>query len=215
MLDKQIPLLLFAKAPIAGKVKTRLTTHCSEHQAAEIAKILIDESLKVAVHYWPGRVLLSVWQQREHIFIKDMLRKYRVELHRQVSGDLGKKMHAAFASVGYPAAILGCDTPVIEPDSLAMTHSLLSDGSNAIGPSMDGGYYLIALSQPAPALFRDIEWGKSSVFSQSMNKARESNIDVEALPKNYDIDHWQDVLKASKQIPQLKQYLLTENLLAN
>lgn len=210
MSANKLPLLLFAKAPVAGNVKTRLTTHCSEQQAAKIAEVLIDESLRIATQHWPGKVLLSIWQLEDHSFIQEMLNKYKVELHRQVAGDLGEKMQSAFDSVGYPAAILGCDAPVLTANTLIKSYSLLSEGANVIGPSEDGGYYLVGLSRSAPALFKEIKWGQSSVYSSTKKIAKQSKIDIAIVAKSYDIDRWDDVIRAAEQIPKLKQYLLAE-----
>ena len=71
--NSNIPLVMFAKAPIAGQVKTRLTSQCSYEQAASIAEILLLESLTKVVNYWPGKVYLSIWQYNEHPFIRSMI----------------------------------------------------------------------------------------------------------------------------------------------
>ena len=208
----QTPLLLFAKAPIPGKVKTRLTTHCTPVQAAKIAEILIDVTLHVATTHWPGKVILSVWQHEGHSFINTMLEKYAVTLLPQAAGDLGQKMQAGLDEVAYPAAIMGCDAPLISVDSLMQTHQYLMRSQNVIGPSEDGGYYLIGLSQPALALFNGIDWGQESVFAKTMQLAQDAQIQFFKLAESYDIDRWQDVLRASEQIPALREYLHAEGL---
>ena len=66
-----IPLILFAKAPVAGKVKTRLQPDCSAEQAAEIAKVLMEQTIKNAKQYWAGDVWLYVWPSAEHDFFTE------------------------------------------------------------------------------------------------------------------------------------------------
>ena len=103
----EIPLVLFAKAPIAGKVKTRLQSHCSATQAAQIAQILLEESIKQTTKYWPGKVVLSVYLDSEHPFLTAMQDKYSLALSIQSHGDLGDKMLHAFETHGYPMAVMG------------------------------------------------------------------------------------------------------------
>lgn len=203
-----IPLLLFAKAPISGQVKTRLMSHCSADQAAKIAEILIEQSLKLAIDVWPGKVLLGVWGAQEHPFIIEMLERYDVQLLPQVSGDLGQKMSAAFSQVGYPAAILGCDVPHIPAATLRDAYQRLIDGGNVIGPSEDGGYYLIGLSEACPSIFQNIEWGGDSVLAKTLESAAQAQLDTRLLAELFDIDRWQDVIRAAEQLDALNQFVL-------
>ena len=207
-----IPLLLFAKAPIAGKVKTRLTTHCTPLQAAKIAEILIDRSLHAATEYWPGSVCLSVWQDQDHAFINSMLNKYGVNLISQKDGDLGEKMHGSFEEVGYPAAIMGCDAPLIPPKYFIQAYRYLELNKNVIGPSEDGGYYLIGLSAAKPDLFSNVSWGAEVVLKETLAIAREKAIELNQLPYCFDVDRWSDLMRASEAIASLKRYLVAQRL---
>ena len=92
MTSGSVPLLLFAKAPIAGKVKTRLMSHCSAVQAAKIAELLMEASIQKACERWPGKVYLSAWLDLEHDFFVKMLRRYPISIVQQCHGDLGEKM---------------------------------------------------------------------------------------------------------------------------
>lgn len=213
MKSSEVPLLLFAKAPIAGQVKTRLTSDCSPMQAAAIAEILIEESLKAVTQFWPGKVYLSVWQQNKHPFIVKMMQRYQVELLLQTDGDLGEKMLSAFTAVGYPAAIMGCDAPLIMPQVLRQAHHFLLQGKNMIGPSEDGGYYFIGLSQAVAGLFERVSWGSELVLEETMESAARLSIELMQLPSSYDIDRWDDVMRASRQLPMLATYLNSQGLL--
>lgn len=206
-MSTDIPLLLFAKAPIAGKVKTRLQTHCTPTQCAEIAQILLHESIKKISRYWPGKIYLSLWLDKEHAFIKAMHDQYAIELTDQCAGDLGAKMQHAFESYGYSAAVMGADAPHIKPQELARAYDLLQQGKSAIGISEDGGYYLLGLSQPAPQLFTNMAWGTDQVLSETLNRAKQSKLELTHLDSLHDVDEWPDLLQAAKQIPQLAEYL--------
>ena len=202
-----IPLILFAKAPVAGRVKTRLMTHCSATQAAEIAKILISATLRNARRYWPGRVILSVWPDLRHPFIRHSVADRPAELVVQPHGNLGEKMHRSMQQYGYPAAILGCDAPHVSPAALQATWEHLQSGTPVIGPSHDGGYYLIGLAGDAPAIFDDIEWGTERVLAQTMQRADTVGLKFARLPELHDIDTWDDVLAAASELPELELYL--------
>lgn len=210
MLDKElttIPLLLFAKAPIAGKVKTRLQSDCSAEEASEVAKVLLEESIIKATQSWPGRVYLSVALDIEHDFLQLMLKRYAIELVSQSPGDLGEKMHCAFDSFGYPAAIMGCDAPHISSDCLSRAYESLSKGDPVLGPSDDGGYYFIGLVEPQKALFVNIDWGTSSVLSSTLEIAKQNNVKFELLEPLNDVDEWEDLVNASKHLPSLRVFV--------
>lgn len=212
-MNSKIPLLLFAKAPVAGNVKTRLQPQCSVEQAADIAKILLQETLRKATQNWSGEVLLCVWPDQQNPFLQSMATHYNVTLLTQGSGDLGEKMHQAFKRYGYPAAIIGCDAPHIDPLTFVQAYTRLSNGENVIAAADDGGYYFIGLAQPAKQLFTDIEWGSAQVFSQTMQRAQQQAMAFAQLKTLNDIDAWQDVLSAVKQLPGLQAYLEQQNLL--
>ena len=212
-MSAQTPLLLFAKTPIAGQVKTRLQPQCSAEQSADIAKILLQETLRKATQNWGGKVYLSVWPDQQNEFLRSMADRYRVELITQDSGDLGEKMQLAFERYGYPAAIIGCDAPHIAPSTLVQAYRVLTRGQNMVAAAEDGGYYFIGLAQPAKELFLEIEWGDNQVFSQTMLRARQQAMDFIQLKTLNDIDVWQDVLSAVKELPELQVYLQQQNLM--
>ena len=202
-----IPLFLFAKAPIPGKVKTRLQSHCSAEQAAEIAKVLLEESIIKAVNHWPGKVYVSVALDEHHSFLKLMLEKYEIGLVKQVDGDLGVKMHQTFEKFGYPAAIMGCDAPHIKAKDLSNAYQYLQQGQSTLGPSNDGGYYLVGLHQPFPQVFKNQQWGTSSVLKATQNIARQHDIQLKLLSELNDVDEWEDLVSAAELVEQLQCFI--------
>jgi len=202
-----IPLLVFAKAPIAGQVKTRLQAECSAQQAAEIAKILLEETLRQTTSNWPGKVIVSVALDISDEFMRALASKYNVTLVAQEDGDLGQSMLAAFDQYGYPAAIIGSDAPHLAAESLKQAFSYLVRGKNVIGPSLDGGYYLIGLVASYPDLFKEVEWGGKQVLATTLKKAQQQACVLSRLAPLNDVDTWADLVDASKQVPRLKQFL--------
>jgi len=206
-MSENLPLLLFAKAPIPGKVKTRLQSHCSAEQAAQIAEVLLEESLIQATTHWPGNVYLSVALDSEHPFLQKMCEKYSVELTMQCVGDLGDKMSGAFDQFGYPAAIMGCDAPHIRADDLIKAHGLLTQGDSVLGPSEDGGYYFIGLASRQPSIFKGISWGNETVMQETQLRAKELNLDFRMLSPLNDIDEWQDLQSVAKKLTSLAKLI--------
>lgn len=207
-----IPLLLFAKAPIAGKVKTRLQTHCSAEQAAAIATILLEASLQRVCEYWQGPVYLSTWLDTKHPSLLALSERFNVEILAQCEGDLGRKMNHAFEGQGYPMAIMGCDAPHILPESLEQLYQVLEQGRSAIGPSCDGGYYIIGLAEPAPYLFEDMPWGSDKVLGLTRDRQYSSGLDLLELRALQDVDEWSDLLAVQKHLPQIASYLGQQKL---
>ncbi len=202
-----IPLILFAKIPIAGNVKTRLTPDLSMQQAAEVAKVLLSETLALATEHWPGKVILAVWPDVNDSFIQQQLNRYEVDHINQVDGDLGRKMFSAMEAVGYPCAVMGCDVPHVPSGNLLMAHSELDRGQDVLGPTDDGGYYLLGLQQSQEMLFSNQTWGQESVLEDSLEKAKKVNLSFTYLENEFDIDTYTDLVNASKTLKILGKFL--------
>lgn len=198
----QIPLMLFAKAPVVGKVKTRLHPPCSLEEAATVAAWLIEASLENVCQFWPGQVLLSVSGNIKLPFFQRLVDRFGVILVEQADGDLGQRMQAAFDSTGYPAAIMGCDIPHCSADTLRRLYKFLSAGESAIAPSVDGGYYLIGLSVPMTELFCSMPWGKSAVYARTKQAALQNQYILHELTTLQDIDTWDDLVTIVEQRPE-------------
>ncbi|RBP53377.1 TIGR04282 family arsenosugar biosynthesis glycosyltransferase [Arenicella xantha] len=212
-MNADIPLILFAKAPIPGKVKTRLQSHCSAQQAAYIASYLMEASIQAATRHWPGSVYLSVWLDEHHSFFETMQTRYPVRMTVQTDGDLGEKMRHALHSFGYPAVVMGCDAPHTAAATYVTAFERLQQGESVIAPSDDGGYYLLGLAQPANALFLDKPWGTADVLSQTMQSAATLGLSLHELDSLNDIDEWNDLIAVLDQFDDLREYLSSEGLI--
>lgn len=211
-MSAEIPLILFAKAPIAGRVKTRLMSHCSNQQAADIASLLMQESIEKAIQYWPSKVLLSAAIDMNHPFFTEMVERYSVTMVQQCEGHLGEKMRHAFETNGYPAAVMGCDAPHVSSKSLKQAYDLLGRGQSIIGPADDGGYYILGLAEPADELFEDKTWGTDQVLNLTLDAAKHSGLILSHLDSLNDVDEWQDLIDAASKVPSLLQYLQANDL---
>ena len=103
----------------------------------------------------------------------------------------------------YPCAIMGCDAPHIVGSDLVKAHEKLLLGQNVLGPSNDGGYYFIGLTQPSNALFHDMVWGNEAVLAATLERAKKDNIAFVFLEPLDDVDEWQDLLSVATILPSL------------
>jgi rSAM/selenodomain-associated transferase 1 len=200
-------LLVFARYPRAGAVKTRLIPALGTHGAAELHARLVRRTL-VRARDWAtacgARVTLSYTGCGE-----TRMRRWLAEagiptpgpgglqLSRQPEGDLGERLAAAFAAAfaGGAAAVAAVGTDCPDLDAVALDRALadLARANLVIGPAADGGYYLIGLRAPAPALFRGIPWGTSSVCAETLARAATLGLACRELDVLPDVDRPADL----------------------
>lgn len=207
---KQPELILFAKQPLPGEVKTRLQPEYSAEQSAEIASFLIRATVELAVSAWPGAIYLYVWPNANHPLFHELAREFSIHLADQAVGDLGAKMCQALQQgiqrAGC-AAILGCDVPHIGWDAIDQANTWLARGRNVIGPTYDGGYYFIGLHEARPELFENIVWGSQQVLSATMTQATKLGMEFEMLKKMRDIDSASDLWLIAQKYEPLRKFI--------
>lgn len=208
-------LILFAKTPVAGQVKTRLIPDLDEQGAADLAGALIEESVRNSVESWPGRVSLQVWPDTGHQCFETLRRRHGITLARQAEGDLGAKMFQALNDAhqrGAAAAVMGCDVPHCPAETHRTAHAFLAQGRSIIGPSDDGGYYLIGINPPERKCFERIGWGGSKVFDTTLRRAASAGIDLIVLQQLNDIDTMADIEALRQTHPELVERLLGKDV---
>ena len=212
---KSPDLILLAKQPIPGEVKTRLQPDYSPKQAAQIAEFLIRDTAKLAATNWPSDVYLYGAPGVDHPLFRRLAEKFHLHLVTQADGDLGLRMLTALREGierSGAAGVLGSDVPHCRGAILELAHEKLARGENVIGPTEDGGYYFIGLQQAPDALFDHIEWGGSRVVETTLLRAQQLGMAFEVLPKLSDIDTRDDLWITAHQYEPLRKFLY--NLLA-
>ncbi|MFQ5993728.1 MAG: TIGR04282 family arsenosugar biosynthesis glycosyltransferase [Acidiferrobacterales bacterium] len=207
---KSPDLILFAKQPNLGQVKTRLQPDYDPDQIVEIAKFLIRATVELAVSGWPSSVYLYGVPDADHAFFHELAEEFRVHLASQTSGDLGKRMLQALRegiSRGSAAAVMGCDVPQCRWEVVERAHEHLASGKNVIGPTEDGGYYLIGLQKAPSRLFDNIEWGSASVLQTTLVQARKFGMEFEQLPKLRDVDTGDALWLVAQEYEPLRKHL--------
>ncbi len=204
-------LHILARQPLAGYCKTRLQTHCSPEQAATIAAVLLEETVIIAAHSWPGNIFLHGSPDQQHPLFLALAEKYDLSLTDQAGVDLGQIQTNALAvslNFGIPAAVIGCDLPGLNRYLLLNAFTSLSLGENILGLSPDGGYYLLGLQQEAKELLQNIRWSSPEVSDRLLQNAAVLQLQLNTdLPPVNDVDTWQDLLAAVTVNPALAQRL--------
>jgi uncharacterized protein len=164
-------LLVFARAPQPGTVKTRLIPLLGSEGAAGLHARLVKRTLETARAAGFRRIELHGAPDCEDPFFRFCAGHYGVGLVPQAPGNLGARMLAAFESAvaAYPRALLvGSDCPSLTARHLREAERALRDGANAVlAPCEDGGYALMGLQRVHRALFEGIAWGSGSVAADT------------------------------------------------
>lgn len=192
-------LILFARTPVAGQVKTRLIPALGVEGATGLHRRLVLRTLRTAAAFCrTAGVELEIRfdggsDEAMRHWLGDTWR-----LRPQCDGDLGKRMAEAFALAfreGVPAAVLiGSDVPGLTAERLAAAFDALSHDAAVFGPATDGGYYLVGLARPTPALFRGVAWGTDTVLADSLRiLEREGTPQTALLEPLDDVDRPEDL----------------------
>jgi rSAM/selenodomain-associated transferase 1 len=206
---------VFLKAPRPGEAKTRLVPAIGPDAAAALYRALAEAVVERTrprsgeyeriLFFTPpeARAELQAWLPGE-------------ALVAQEGADLGARMAAAFdacfARGAERAAIVGSDVPGLASEDVAAALDALADHDLALGPALDGGYYLIALGQPRPALFQGIAWGTASVLPATMERAAALGLTVRVLEPRRDVDTLDDLRAEWERIRPLVTAPLAESV---
>ena len=190
-------LMIFCKAPIAGQVKTRLTTELTAEQAMQVHIELTQRTLQLATQNNLCPVQLWCTPITDHPFFTASAQTYPVILRQQEGVDLGARMNNAFCRAlnSYSRAlIIGCDCPSLtEQDLEAALIALNQRRCCVLAPADDGGYVLIGLNQPHPELFDNMLWGTEQVLEQTRMRIKQNNFHHYELKEQWDVDTPEDL----------------------
>ena len=190
-------LIIFAKAPVAGHVKTRLCPPLTPDEAASLHGSLVLDLLDRCQSLKGIDRILAGAPTREHPFFGAMKTRFKIPVWDQVGDDLGARMAHAFQSaLGSPyhsVLIVGTDIPGITVSLITTAFKSLQDHDIVLGPTVDGGYYLIGLRSPVPELFEHIPWSTDKVLSLTREKIRALDLSVKILPRLRDLDTVEDL----------------------
>lgn len=195
-LTKARALVVVAKAPFEGFVKTRLSPYLGPADAATLYECLLGDIVAKLEKFKESEFWLAFAPGGEEYFCQNYA---PVRLLAQRGKDLGERLYHVFVDLfdrGYGEIVVAdSDSPTVPLSSIDLAYKQLSkEGCDLVlGPSVDGGYYLIGLKQPMERVFHDIPWSTNSVLDATLNRARELALRVGLLPPAYDIDVEEDL----------------------
>jgi rSAM/selenodomain-associated transferase 1 len=193
-------VIVFMRAPLQGKVKTRLAKTLGEEKAAEFYR-LCAESIASEISQLSQSITKYIsFAEKIDGNQASLLINLGFEIAVQEGGDLGERLGNAFAMTlrngARKVVILASDVPDLTASLINEAISSLDDSDVVIGPSYDGGYYLIGMKELHTGLFHNISWGTEKVYRETLRAIKQEGLVVRQLPILIDIDteadlhHW-------------------------
>jgi uncharacterized protein len=187
-------VILFAKAPRPGLVKTRLAVSVGEAQATKVYRDLVEDQLRrippdwaVEIRYTPDDAAGEVGSWLGRLF----------RSRPQGPGELGERLARASGEAFLLGAervmLIGGDCPGLDRATFYEARSALVKADVTLGPTADGGYYLIGMRRHQPRLFTGIPWSTRDVLSETLKRAAAERLAVALLPEKEDVDDWESL----------------------
>lgn len=192
-------VLVFAKPPRPGHVKTRLRSVLTARQAAELHLACVQDTARMVASAGGYRKWLLV--AGRFAAARELARHAQLSsrwcLGVQAGGDLGARLEFAFSShftAGVrKVVIVGTDTPWMGAERVLQALKLLDSADVVLGPTEDGGYYLVGARRLVPEMFRGIRWGTSQVFAQTLRALKAAQTRYRLLRRDFDLDRPADL----------------------
>ncbi len=179
-------LAVFAKEPVAGAVKTRLSPPLSHEEAAELYRLALLETIDRLTR--AGFQPTLFYSGRKNYFHRVFP---NLPLRFQGEGNLGERLERAFAGHLRDGAgkmvVIGSDSPDLPPDIIEKAFSILEREEVVVAPARDGGYVLLGESRHHPEIFRAIPWGSDRVLRETRCRAKEKGLTL------MEIEGWEDI----------------------
>lgn len=184
-------LIIFTRNPELGKCKTRLAKTVGETSALDIYKYLLQHTAQISVQVKADKYVFYSENIKRDDFWNSMVFSKKL----QQGDDLGERMKNAFAELfefGYERVIIiGSDLLDLTSEIVTNAFELLTDFDNVVGPAKDGGYYLLGMKKLTTKVFKNKDWGRSSVLKATLDDLQ--NSDVHLLKELNDIDTFEDM----------------------
>lgn len=190
-------LIIFAREPLPGMVKTRLAATIGDQAAAQLYETMLQDVLATSRQL--KDIETFVYWACEDSSLSRLADTYNCCARCQCSGDLGQRMQGAFEEMfshGFDVCcIVGSDAPDLPTAYIRNAFQLLAEQHHdvVLGPCSDGGYYLLGMKQAYPHLFRNIHWSSADVLQESLAAAQNGGQATALLPEWQDIDTFEDL----------------------
>jgi uncharacterized protein len=201
-------LVLMAKAPREGEVKTRLLGVLSQAEALELYINFLRDTFALMEEVWGDRETLSLvlcYFPESDLEAFECVEREGSMMLAQRGEDLGERLHNCFADLfeaGFDSVVvIGADSPTMPSDLLVEAfESLKNEDDVVVGPSEDNGYYLIGLKRLHEALFENIPWSTDGVLAATRDRAGKAALNLVLLPVWYDVDTPEELEKLKQEL---------------
>ena len=189
--------LVVAKEPVPGRVKTRLCPPCTEAESAAIAEAALFDTFDAVVAADPDEIVVALdgapgpWLPTGARVVP------------QVEGSFDRRLAAAWAATAGPGIQIGMDTPQVTADGLRHAMATLDDDRHdaVLGPSRDGGWWIIGLASSDDRVFVDIPMSEQHTGARQLARLESLGHRVGLLPTMTDVDHFAEALAVAASIP--------------
>jgi rSAM/selenodomain-associated transferase 1 len=192
-----LTLIVIAKAPVPGRVKTRLTPPCSPEQAAGLAHAALHDTLQAVAATPAAARRLVLDGDLDHVSADGF------DVRPQRPGGLDARLEGAFADLPGPALLVGMDTPQITPELLGTAARALDDDTidAVLGASDDGGWWCIGFRRPLAGAFSGVPMSVTSTCAEQRRRLAELGLRVAELPVLRDVDTISDARAVACHAP--------------
>ena len=198
--SEPVAVAILARAPIPGTVKTRLVMMLGVNGTATLQQRFTLRAVQTALAANVGPVKLWGSPDERHPFFQYLAAQFPITLLRQPSADLGARMHAATVQAAAPTLVIGTDCPGLTALHLRVAAEVLRGGADAVVcPAEDGGYVLIGLRQPQPALFAEMAWGTDAVMIETRRRLTHLGLSWREPAQLWDVDRPSDVRRMRRE----------------
>lgn len=194
-------VIIMAKIPRAGNVKTRLQPRLTPAQSADFAACLLADAIK-KVKSPQTRLVIAFAPAAEREYFNGFSLPEAI-FTEQKGSDLGEKMFNAFDFAfrrgANSAVIIGTDSPTFPADFIERAFADLEKSDAVLGKTADGGFYLLGLKKSNKAIFKSVEWSSEKTFRQTMENILRLNLELKEIPEWYDVDEPPDLERLQRE----------------
>lgn len=196
-------ITIFAKEPVEGRTKTRLSRTLGPAYAAKLAECFIRDALSLVRSLPIGQKSVAYFPEESREYFRELVKPLlEFSTYPQRGEDLGERMQNAmqreFSNGAGSVVLFDTDSPTLPGDYIKQAFELLKRADFVLGPTYDGGCYLIGASLPSTTPFCTVPWGTAQVFRKILHNISTAGMKVAVTPPWYDVDteHGFEMLKS-------------------
>jgi glycosyltransferase A (GT-A) superfamily protein (DUF2064 family) len=191
-------ILVMAKAPVPGRVKTRLCPPCTPLEAADIARAALCDTLGAAVAGGRsvGRSVVLALAGEPGPWVPP-----EIHVVAQIDGTFNERLRAAWTHLPNGGIQIGMDTPQVTAELLEVALQATAASGAALGPADDGGWWILGLRRPDERVFDDVAMSTATTGRQQLDRLRALGYSPALLPVLTDIDSWADACQVASSLP--------------